>query len=246
MSGQSVLEDASPASRADRALYRLEQALTLGSGILILAVMLVSVVNILGRKGKEKALDWGWDGIAAFLGPVPGFVDWMVTAVPVIAFLGIAGCQRLGGHIRMDILVGQLKGRALWLFEMVSCLLMLALCLVLIQGSWLHFERSFDFAAPLWSRDSTIDINLPVWPVKLLVPVMLGLLALRLCLQIWAYWRAFLSNAERPVAVPLIETAAEQAAHEAESVSGADVDAELEAGNGDGNGNGGRPGGSQA
>lgn len=219
MSGQSVLADPSAASRADRALFRLEQALTLGSGLLILAVMLLSVVNILGRK--------------LFDAPVPGFVDWMVQAVPIIAFLGIAGCQRVGGHIRMDLLVGQLKGRALWFFEVISCVLMFGLTLVLIWGSWLHFQRSFDWNAPMWSRDSTIDINLPIWPVKLVVPVMLALLAVRLALQIWAYWRALVSGAERPVAVPLIETAAEQAANEAESVSGASVDADAPAGDGD-------------
>ncbi len=214
MSGQSVLADRSPVSRADRAVFAVERALFLVAGLLILGVMLLSVVNILGRKLFDM--------------PVPGFVDWMVQLIPVIAFLGLAGVQRIGGHIRMDILVGQLKGRALWAFELVSCLLMLFLAVVLTWGSWLHFERSFDFAAPMWSRDSTIDINLPIWPVKLLVPVMLALLSLRLLLQIWAYWLAFRAGAERPVAVPLIESAAEQAAHEAEVVSGAAVDREGE------------------
>lgn len=210
MSDNNVRGDDSAASRWDRALFRFESWLTLGAGLLILLVMLVSVANILGRKLFDL--------------PVPGFVDWMVTAVPIIAFLGIAACQRSGGHIRMDILVGQLKGRALWLFELVSVVMMLLLTLVLIWGSWLHFGRSFDWNAPLFSRDSTIDINLPVWPVKLIVPVMLGFLALRLCLQISAYWRALRSGEARPVAVPLIESAAEQAAAEAETVSGADPD----------------------
>ncbi len=213
MSEQSVRSDASAVSRADRALYAVERALTLMAGLAILAVMLVSVANILGRKLFDL--------------PVPGFVDWMVQAVPVIAFLGIAACQRVGGHIRMDILVGQLRGRALWLFEFVSVLLMLALTLVIAWGAFLHFERSFDWGSPSWSRDSTIDLGLPTWPVKLLVPVMLWLLALRLALQLWAYGRALRRGEERPVAVPLIESAAEQAAAEAETVSGAAVDAEA-------------------
>ncbi|MEM9145500.1 MAG: TRAP transporter small permease [Pseudomonadota bacterium] len=216
MAEANVRSDDSAASRADRGLWRLESALTLLSGLLILAVMLLSVTNILGRKLFDL--------------PVPGFVDWMVTAVPVIAFLGLSACQRVGGHIRMDILVGQLKGRGLWLFELVSVILMLLLTLVLIWGSWLHFGRSFDWNAPLFSRDSTIDINLPVWPVKLIVPLMLALLAVRLGLQAWAYWRALASGEARPVAVPLIETAAEQAANEAETVSGAEPDTDAGAG----------------
>ncbi|MGF1445416.1 MAG: TRAP transporter small permease subunit [Pikeienuella sp.] len=224
MSSQTVLEDASPVSRADRAVYAIERLLTLLSGLLILGVMLISVVNILGRKFKEWALDAELRGLAEYLGPVPGFVDWMVQAVPIIAFLGVAGCQRVGGHIRMDILVGLLKGRALWLFEFLTTLLMLALTLVLVWGSWLHFERSFDWSAPLWSRDSTIDINLPTWPVKLLVPAMLALLAVRFTIQAWAFGRAFITGAERPVAVPLIETAAEQAEAEARTVAGAEAE----------------------
>lgn len=210
MSSQSVAEDASPVSRADRALYAVESALLLAGGILILGIMLVAVANILGRKLFDL--------------PVPGFVDWMEQAVPIIAFAGIAGCQRIGQHIRMDILVSRLRGRALWLFELLSSILMLLLVLGLLWGSWMHFDRSFDWNSPLWSRDSTIDINLPIWPVKLFVPVMLGLLAVRLSLQIWAYALALRSGAERPVAVPLIETVAEQAAAEARQVSGADPD----------------------
>lgn len=226
MSQQTVPEDGSALSRADRSLFRVEQALALCAGLAILFVMIVSVVNILGRKANDIALDRGLSGLAAWLGPVPGFVDLMEQTVPVIAFLGIAYCQRLGGHIRMDILVGQFRGRSLYAAEWIGTALILAITLTLVVGSWLHFQRSFAWNAPLWSRDSTIDLRLPIWPVKLVVPVMLALLALRLGLQLWAYGRAFRRNDPVAVAVPRIETAAEQAEHEAETVSGLADDAE--------------------
>ena len=201
MSGSSsVNEDDSAVSRADRRLFRVESAFNLAGGIIILAVMLLSVANILGRK--------------FFNFPVPGFIDWMVQGVPVIAFLGIAYCQRLGTHIRMDLFVSSLRGRALWLFEMLSVILMALLVLVLIYGSWNHAQRAFNLG------DSTIDIDLPTWPVKMLVPLMLVMLLARLVLQIWAYGTAFRSGSESPVAVPLIEDAATQASREAETVSG--------------------------
>jgi len=213
MSTAIVPEDDSAVSRWDRAVFRIESVLALLSGLVILGVMIVSVVNILGRK--------------FFNLPVPGFVDWMEQAVPLIAFFGIAYCQRLGGHIRMDLVVSNLAGRALWAAELAGVLLMFLLTLCLIWGAWLHFERSFDWNSPMWSRDSTIDINLPIWPVKLVVPAMLALLAFRLGLQIWAYWRAFKERAEVAIAVPRIESAAEQAEAEAETVSGlADEDAD--------------------
>lgn len=199
MASSPVLEDDSALSRSDRALFRIESWLNLAAGLMILFVMLLAVANILGRKLLNL--------------PVPGFIDWMVQAVPVIAFLGIGYCQRLGGHIRMDIVVGSLRGRALWLFELISVVVMGALMVVLTFGSWRHAERAISIG------DSTIDINLPTWPVKLLVPIMFAFLIVRLGLQTWGYWRALWSGELRPVAVPLIEDAATIAANEAASVS---------------------------
>ncbi|MEM8624930.1 MAG: TRAP transporter small permease [Pseudomonadota bacterium] len=210
MSQASVPEDGSAVSRFDRGFHRFESVFALISGLVILGVMLVSVANILGR--------WLMDL------PVPGFVDWMEQTVPIIAFFGIAYCQRLGGHIRMDLLVGQLKGRALYIAEWIGVFFILILTLFLIWGSWLHFERSFDWNSPNWSRDSTIDIGLPIWPVKLIVPIMLAVLAVRLCLQLWAYTVAIRNNPAIAVAVPRIENAAEQAEAEAATVSGAEDD----------------------
>jgi TRAP-type C4-dicarboxylate transport system permease small subunit len=150
----------------------------------------------------------------------------MEQAVPLIAFFGIAFCQRLGGHIRMDLVLSKLSGRAVWVFEFIGILVIMAVSFVIMWGSWLHFERSFDWNAPWWSRDSTIDIGLPTWPIKLVVPVMLAFLILRCILQLWAYAIAIRTGAERPVAVPLIETAAQQAEREAETVSGLDDDSD--------------------
>ena len=200
MSVSNVRSDDSALSRADRFLFRIESAMTLVAGLFVLAIMLLAVVNIIGRK--------------FFNLPVPGFIDWIVQAVPIVAFLGIAYCQRLGSHIRMDLVVRSLKGRFLWAFELTSVVLMAVLILILTVGSWDHAERAIRIG------DSTIDINLPTWPVKLLVPIMFVLLLVRLVLQIWGYWRALWTGEKEPVAVPLIEDAAAIAAHEAETVSG--------------------------
>ncbi|OXT02335.1 C4-dicarboxylate ABC transporter permease [Notoacmeibacter marinus] len=212
-SASSVLADDSLVSRLDRRLFRVEGWLALVSGLAVFSLMLLAVVSVGGRN---------------FFGqPLPGYVDWIEQAMPLIALSGIAFVQRLGGHIRMDIVVGMLKGRALWVTEFVTTFLVLLLVIVLIYGSWAHFQRSFDFAAPLWSRDSSIDIALPLWPAKLVVPVALFILGLRLVLQLFAYGRAIASGTASPVAVPLIEDAATQASREAESVHDARVDEET-------------------
>ncbi|AZV77815.1 TRAP transporter small permease [Parasedimentitalea marina] len=204
----AVLEDGSLISRLDGQLLRIEQALALVSGLAVFSLMVLAVVSVGGRN--------------AFNAPLPGYVDWIEQAMPLIAFMGISYVQRDGAHIRMDIVVAALKGRALWLFELISVLLILLLMVALVWGSWSHFGRSFDFAAPLWSRDSSIDISLPIWPAKLLVPVAFSVLSLRLMLQVWGYGRALILGLKHPVAVPLIQSAAAQAAAEAEQLSGAD------------------------
>lgn len=208
MSTSSVLSDDSGLSRTDRALLRIEGTLNLIGGITIFMLVILAVWNIFGRK--------------LFNAPVPGYVDWTEQFMILFAFLGLSFCQREGGHIRMDILVGQLKGRMLWLAEWVSTLFMAILALGLIYGSWHHFLRSFDTGAPLFSRDSSIDIGLPIWPAKLIVPVAFTLLFLRLLIQLWGYSRALKTGTLSPVAVPLPEDPASVAAREAESVSGKD------------------------
>ncbi len=205
-SPSSILTDNSTLSRLDLMLFWLETKLALIGGIAVFSLMILAVISVSGRNFANT--------------PLPGYVDWIEQAMPVIAFVGVSYTQRLGGHIRMDILIGHLRGRALWMIELISTLVMLALMLLLVWGTFSHFLRSIDFSAPLWSRDSTMDIGLPLWPTKLLVPVGFSVLSLRLALQAWGFARAFATGATRPVAVPLYEDAATAAAREAATVSG--------------------------
>ncbi|MEM9267779.1 MAG: TRAP transporter small permease [Pseudomonadota bacterium] len=199
-----VRSDDSLLSRLDGLLLRLERVFALLSGLAVFSLMILAVVSVSGRNGFNQ--------------PVPGYVDWIEQAMPLIAFMGVAFVMREGGHIRMDIVVGALKGRALYLVELMTTLAVLALMVLLVWGSWAHFQRSFDFGAPMWSRDSSMDIALPIWPAKLLAPVAFGVLCLRLVLQAWAYGRAVATG--DPIAVPLIADAAKQAELEADQLKG--------------------------
>ncbi len=204
MAGSStVLTDDTFLSRSDQLYFKLESWLTLIGGITIFLLVFLAVTNILGR----------W----IFSSPINGFIDWVEQAMAFFAFLGIAYTQRVGGHIRMDIVIGALRGRVLWLAELISTALMLILTLILIYGSFLHFKRAFVIG------DTSIDIDLPTWPAKLVVPFALTLLSCRLMLQIWGYCRAIKQNTDTPVAVPLIEDAATIAAKEAIAIAGEDI-----------------------
>lgn len=197
-----VLQDDSTLSKLDLALLRVETVLALLSGLAVFSLMLLAVFSVSGRNLLNA--------------PLPGYVDWIEQAMPLIAFMGISYVMREGAHIRMDIVVGRLRGRTLYVAELITTLAVLLLMALLVWGTWAHFARSFDFAAPLWSRDSSMDIALPIWPAKLLAPVAFFVLCIRLCLQCWAYMRGIITG--HTVAVPMVADAAKQAQMEADQL----------------------------
>jgi TRAP-type C4-dicarboxylate transport system permease small subunit len=202
----AVLEDSSLLSRLDRMLLPLERFSALLSGLAIFSLMFFAVWSVTGRK--------------FFGAPMLGYIDYIEALMPLIAIMGISYVQRDGSHVRMDMLVSALRGRMLWFFEFLSVVLMLILIVLLIWGAWAHFDRSFDCTRPLCSRDSSIDVGLPTWPSKLIVPIAFVILAARLVLQAVGYGRALVLGLESPVAVPLNLSIAEQARLEAEALEG--------------------------
>ncbi len=204
----AVLEDGSLLSRLDRRLLILERIFALIGGLAVLSLMFLAVRSVGGREFFEK--------------PLAGYTNWIEAMMPIIAILGVSFVQRDGTHIRMDILVSRLSGRVLWALEAFMVLLTLLLMMALAVGSFEFFDRAFDCARPLCSRDSFDDINMPTWPYKLVVPLAFGLLCLRLAIQVVGYSRAAWLNLDRPVAVPMILSVADQARLEAEQLEGRD------------------------
>ena len=176
---------------ADRHLGLVENGLNLCAGVLIFALMLLGVAQIVLR--------------TVFDAPIFGYIDIVEVSMVGFAVLSIAFVQRVGAHVRMEILVARLRGRWLWLTELLGTALAAFIVGVLIPYAWRHFERAFDFG------DSTIDIELATWPAKLVIPVALSVLLVRLLVQLAGYWRLVLHPDMEPVAVPTIQDAAAQA-----------------------------------
>ena len=76
----------------------------------------------------------------------------------IFAFLGVAYCQREGGHVRMELLVRNFRKRLLWLVEVIGLAIGLFIIGILIFTSFDHFLRAYEIG------DSTINADLPVWP----------------------------------------------------------------------------------
>ena len=181
-------------ARLDRWLGLLENGLNLTAGVLIFALMLLGVAQIVMR--------------TLFDAPIFGYIDIVEVSMVGFAVLSIAYVQRVGGHVRMELVIGRLRGRWLWGAEAVGTALAAFIVGVLIPYSWRHFGRAFEFG------DSTIDIELVTWPAKLVVPVALGVLLVRLLVQLAGYLRLVVRPDLDPVGVPTVKDVAAQAQDE--------------------------------
>ena len=197
-------------STPDRLLAKVENFLDLMAAFFILFLMFFGTSQIVARK--------------VFNYPLWGYIDIVEITMATFAFLGVAYSQRLGGHIRMEILIRQLHGRMLWVVEALGALVGLAIILVLLWYGYEHFLRAFQLG------DSTIDREISIWPSKMLVPIAFSVLALRLGLQVLGYLRLARRPDVKPVAVPVIEEFEELARHEIEEAMGQDAGGEDEGG----------------
>ena len=114
-------------------------------------------------------------------------------------FRSIAYAQRLGSHIGMDLTMNW-RPQNRWRIELFAVLVTMAIISVLIFASFTNFLRAYQIG------DSTMDIKLPTWPAKLMVPLALSFLWLRLVLQVCGYVRMIANPGAQPIAVPKLVT----------------------------------------
>ena len=181
-------------SRVDEGLFKIESLFNLVAGIVIFLTMVLGVVQVVGR--------------SFFNQPVPAYVDIIELMMATFAFLGISYCQKLGGHVRMEIVMKHFKGRSFWIAEVVNTLIMMWIIAVLAIYGYEHFLRAFEFG------DSTIDGDYPLWPSKIIVPIAFGLLLIRLTVNLVGFLRLVARPEAEPIGVPVIETVDDQAEYE--------------------------------
>lgn len=190
--------------RLHRAFIPVEDLANLLAALAIVMLMGLGVLQIVMR--------------TVFNTPISGYIDLVELSMASMAFLGAAYCQRLGSHIRMELLIGHLKGRNLWLLEALGIALAMFIIGVLVYYSFGHFLRSYTLG------DTTMDAEYPVWPSKLLVPVAFSIWWIRLALQLAGSLRMVLYPHATPVAVVVAKEVAEQAQDEIHEVMGDDAD----------------------
>ncbi len=187
-------------ARLNKGLMPIEDVANLLAACAIMALMLLGVLQIVLR--------------TIFNTPITGYIDLVELSMASMAFLGAAYTQRLGSHIRMELLIGRLKGRGLWAAEALGAALAMFIIGVLIYYSFGHFLRAYTLG------DTTIDAEYPTWPSKLLVPIAFSIWWCRLALQCLGAIRLVIYPKATPIAVIVAKDVAEQAQDEIAEVMG--------------------------
>ena len=173
----------------DRWLTVVEDTANIIAALAIFFLMFVGVIQIIGR--------------TVFGYAIHGYIDWIEQASALFAFLGISYAQRLGSHIRMDITLDW-PTKLRWWLELFGVILALVIVTILIDSSFANFKRAYSIG------DSSMDIRIPIWPAKGMIPLALSLLWLRLVLHVWGYGRMALNPSAQPAGIPRLETIEDQ------------------------------------
>ncbi|MDE3738006.1 MULTISPECIES: TRAP transporter small permease [Pseudomonas] len=154
---ESLSYDAAPETgrgTAGRLLYRVTQGFALGGGLILLALVAMSLLSVIGRK--------------LFATPVHGDIELMEigAAVAIAAFLPL--CELRGQHIKVDAFTLKLPARAqAWLDAFAHTLCVIA-ALVLAWRTGLQVLESREYG-----EVSTL-LSVPLWiPLLLIVPSLL-------------------------------------------------------------------------
>lgn len=188
-------------AQLDRVLGHVENVLNKIAALMIFLIMLGTVIQIFARLAGQ---------------PVKGFFELSEQSIAVFAFLGAAYAQRLSGHIRMELVVGAVSGRARWMIEALATFVAIAVVTVLVLYSYWFFLDAVTLG------DTTLDYGYPTWPSKLLVPIALFVWWMRLVLEFFGFMRLVIDPSRTPVAVPVIKSAADTAQSEAAETFGHD------------------------
>lgn len=145
---------------------RVERALTILSAVVVCVMMLLVVTQIMARALRTA---------------LPGIVESLELLVVAVVFLGLAYTQSVNGHIRIDVISNQLPVK--WRKALEGLLLALALGTF---GIMTYVSGGAAYEAWVLGDYREGLIEYPLWPSKVLIPIGVGLLSLRLLAQLIA------------------------------------------------------------
>jgi TRAP-type mannitol/chloroaromatic compound transport system permease small subunit len=168
--------DSGAASRADAppqdaynlplpfGLHRLTQSLNALGTLLIIGLMLLINTDIVGRTG--------------FNAPVRGVTELVSLSIVGIVFLQLADTLRCGRFTRADMLLDRLKRERPVLAARLQALYHVLGALLMAVILWAAWPSLIESVATREYVGALGDFTAPVWPVRLMMLVGLGVTAL--------------------------------------------------------------------
>ena len=117
-----------------------------------------------------------------FNSPIAGQMEITEMLMVVSIFLGMSYTERIGGHVRMEVIILKvIRGRAQTIIEGLTCLLSLVVCGIITVYSFKDAMLSFGIVS--------IYLHLPLWPMRFFVPFGSFVLCIRFALEVKHYFQ---------------------------------------------------------
>jgi C4-dicarboxylate transporter, DctQ subunit len=154
-----------PRGTLDLIVTRVEQISITIAAFAIFVLMITAVFQVFARY--------------AFNAPIRGYIDYVEQASAILAFAAVGYAEHVGAPIRMEFVPQKLAGWARRAIEVFGLVIGLALVGALIYATWFNFLRAWQIG------DTSMDVELPIWPGKLIVPIAFVFLELRMMIALW-------------------------------------------------------------
>ena len=154
-------------ARIFRGYARSRKVLTYVSGFCVFFIAAITVANIITR--------------AAFNQQIPAAYEITENGLVLVCFFAVAYAHFTNQNIRVEILLTRVSKRIAPILNLVIHVLMLVFAALLIWGSWSYFWSSW--LAREIMTGAGIE-NVPIYPLKLVIPIMLGILCLEIIASI--------------------------------------------------------------
>lgn len=150
---------------AEKVIFPLNKYLNYIGMVLVFAMMLLTVVDVVGRK---------FVGIIPGFQPVPGSYELTEFILVGLVYSALGYAQIKGDHISIDVLTSRFPKRAQNILDTVVYLVSAAMAVVVSWRGFAHGRRLIE------QGDHTAVLHIPVYPFLFLIGVGMLIFALAL------------------------------------------------------------------
>ena len=172
-----------PTSRVEAVVYRTNQALHFVAGFILMAMLAITMVDIVGRKFFDS--------------PVPGSIELTEVGLVLVIYLAMGYAQHFDDHVTIDLLYEALPRRGRRVLAAVGAVAAAAIGLFLAWRLFLYSNllRNSGYATPNW--------DIPLGVVALLAAFGATMFVAAMVVSVWKTDAAHTGASATPTGTPL-------------------------------------------